>query len=108
MSNISVIEPNKANGDAAALEKNELLDRIKLEGDAQEPDNLTLIVDEDRDGLGCWQSFRFFMKHSFKDIGRHKCHFCLSFCSVLIVVLSTLVVNTVIAKGPIIFLSLAQ
>ena len=39
---------------------------------------------------------------------RRKCHFCLAFCSVFVVVLSTLVVNTVIAKGPIIFLSLNQ
>ena len=43
-----------------------------------------------------------------RDILRRKCHFCLAFCSVFVVVLSTLVVNTVIAKGPIIFLSLNQ
>ncbi len=60
------------------------------------------------DEMGCWQSFRFFLKHSYKDVGRHKCHFCLSLCSVFIVVLSTLVVNTVTATGPIIFMSLGQ
>ena len=48
------------------------------------------------------------MKHSFRDVKRHSCHFCLALCSVFIVVLSTLVVNTVVSKGPIIFLSLAQ
>ena len=58
--------------------------------------------------LGCWQTFRFFIKHSIRDVQRRKCHFCLGLCSVLIVVLSTLVVNTVIAKGPIIFMKLAQ
>ena len=55
---------------------------------------------------GCFQEFLFFIKHSIRDILRRKCHFCLAFCSVFVVVLSTLVVNTVIAKGPIIFLSL--
>ena len=39
---------------------------------------------------------------------RHKCQFCLSFCSVFIVVLSVLVVNSVIAKGPVIFLKLSE
>ena len=32
----------------------------------------------------------------------------MAFCSVFIVVISMLVVNTVVAKGPIIFVSLAQ
>ena len=39
---------------------------------------------------------------------RNFCHFCLAFCSVFIVVLSALVVNTIVDKGPIIFVSLAQ
>ena len=39
---------------------------------------------------------------------KHKCHFCLAFWSVLIVVLSTLVVNTITSKGPIIFMRLAE
>ena len=50
----------------------------------------------------------FFLKYSWRDTCRHPCHFCLAFCSVFIVVLSTLVVQTVVAKGPIIFVSLAQ
>ena len=57
---------------------------------------------------GCWEKFKFFVKHSYRDVGRHPCHFCLAFCSVFIVVLSTLVVTTIIAQGPIIFVSLAQ
>ena len=68
------------------------------------------MIIEDVDDLeqGCWQKFLFFIKHSYRDIKRHKCHFCLAFCSVFIVVISMLVVNTVVAKGPIIFVSLAQ
>lgn len=57
---------------------------------------------------GCWQKWLFFLKHSFRDVSRHPCHFCLAFCSVFIVVLSTLVVNTVIDQGPIIFVNLAE
>ena len=48
------------------------------------------------------------LKHSIRDTTRHQCHFCLALCSVFVVVLSTLVVNTVIDQGPIVFLSLAQ
>ena len=50
----------------------------------------------------------FFAKHSFRDIRRKKCHFCLAFCSVFIVVAFTLIVNTIVAKGPIIFLKIAE
>lgn len=65
-------------------------------------------LQNDVDGrLGCCQTFRFFMKHSCRDVKRRKCHFCLGLCSVLIVVLSTLVVNTIVSKGPIIFMKLA-
>ena len=66
-------------------------------------------IEEDVDNrLGASQMFRFFLKHSWRDVTRRKCHFGLAFCSVFVVVLSTLVVNTVIEKGPIIFLKLAQ
>lgn len=50
----------------------------------------------------------FFMTHSLRDIGRRKFHFTLAFCSVFIVVLATLVINTVVAKGPMVFLRLAE
>ena len=69
---------------------------------------LELEDEADKRRQGCLQEFLFFIKHSIRDILRRKCHFCLAFCSVFVVVLSTLVVNTVIEKGPIIFLSLNQ
>ena len=55
--------------------------------------------------LGCWSAFDFFVKHSLRDVKRRKCHFCLAFCSVFVAVLATVVVNTVISKGPLIFLA---
>ena len=48
------------------------------------------------------------LKHSYRDVHRKKFHFCLSFCSVFIVVWSALIINTIVEKGPIIFLKLAQ
>ena len=59
-------------------------------------------------GTGCWQMFLFFMRHSFKYIGRRKCNFGLAFCSIFTVVISTLVINTVISLGPIVFLQMAE
>ena len=58
--------------------------------------------------LTCCGSLRFFIKNACTDIGRHKCQFFLAFCSVFIVVLSVIVVNAVIAKGPLIFLQMAE
>ena len=63
---------------------------------------------EEASNLGKVQTCRFFFKHSFRDLGRRKCHFCLAFLSVFIVVLSTLVIHSVVAKGPIIFMTLGQ
>ena len=57
---------------------------------------------------GCWQKFIFFLRHSWRDVTRHKCHFCLAFCSVFIVVLTTLIVTTVVVQGPLIFVNLVQ
>ena len=51
---------------------------------------------------------KFFCWHSCKDIKRRKCNFCLAFCSVFIVVLSTLLINTIIGFGPIIFLKMGE
>lgn len=53
-------------------------------------------------------SIGFFLKHSFRDIRRRKCHFFLALCSVFIVVLFSLVINTIVARGPIIFLKMAE
>ena len=50
----------------------------------------------------------FFLKHSFRDTKRRKCHFFLALCSVFIVVLFSLVINTIVARGPIIFLKMAE
>ena len=58
--------------------------------------------------MGRSQTCRFFFKHSCRDIGRRKFHFALAFFSVFIVVISTLVIHTVVAKGPIIFMALGQ
>jgi hypothetical protein len=57
---------------------------------------------------GCGARSCMFTKYALQDINRNKCHFLLAFCSVFVVVISTLVINTVIEKGPLIFLSLAE
>ena len=49
-----------------------------------------------------------FAKHSYRDVKRRKLHFFLAFCSVFVAVLSTLVVNTLISQGPVVFLKLAE
>ena len=53
-------------------------------------------------------SIMFFVKHSYRDVWRRKVHFLLSFLSVFIVVWSALVIQTLVQKGPIIFLKLAE
>ena len=50
----------------------------------------------------------FFLKHSYNDIHRRKFHFCLAFCSVFLVVVSTLLINQIISKGSIIFLKIGE
>ena len=49
-----------------------------------------------------------FCSYSYRDIGRRKCTFCLSLLSVLFVVWSTLIINTLVFKGPVVFLKLAE
>ena len=51
---------------------------------------------------------KLFAQHSYRDVSRKKFHFCLSFSSVFLVVWSALVINTIVEKGPIIFLKLAE
>jgi hypothetical protein len=65
-------------------------------------------VDEEVGEYSTKSTFTFFLKHSYRDVGRKKFHFCLSFCSVFIVVWSALVINTLVDQGPIIFLKLAE
>lgn len=69
-------------------------------------DRIIRELEEEVAQMGRGQMCRFFLKHSFRDIKRRKFHFCLAFLSVFIVVLSTLVIHTVVAKGPIIFMAL--
>ena len=54
------------------------------------------------------QVANYFFKHAYNDIFRRKFHFVLAFCSVFLVVVSTLVVNQIISKGSIIFLKLGE
>jgi hypothetical protein len=54
------------------------------------------------------QAMQFFLQHSYKDVFRRKFHFLLAFCSVFLVVVSTLVINQIISKGSIIFLKIAE
>lgn len=55
-----------------------------------------------------WPSTKFFATYQWRDLKRRKFHFCLAFCSVFFIVLATLVVTTIVSKGPYIFLELAQ
>ena len=64
--------------------------------------------DEDLSQQNLDQVARFFVKHAYNDIWRRKFHFVLAFCSVFLVVVSTLVVNQIISKGSIIFLKLGE
>jgi len=54
------------------------------------------------------QVVEFFIKHAYKDIFRRKFHYILAFCSVFLVVVSTLVINQIISKGSIIFLKIGE
>lgn len=56
----------------------------------------------------CWSTTKLFARHSFRDLKRHKCHYCLAFCSIFIVVLSSILVASLVDKGPIIFLKMSQ
>jgi hypothetical protein len=64
--------------------------------------------DNDPEDMSYLSSCSLFCAYSYRDIGRNKCTFCLSLLSVLFVVWATLVINTMVDKGPIIFLKLAE
>jgi hypothetical protein len=51
---------------------------------------------------------KFFLNHSWQEIGRNKCSYCLAFGAVFIVVLSTLIVDTIVDQGPIVFMNVAE
>ena len=50
----------------------------------------------------------YFVRHAYKDIFRRKFHFILAFCSVFLVVVSTLLVNQIISRCSIIFLKIGE
>lgn len=98
-------------------ESDDLLELGGRERDAKKPkhDDFRVSKDDEKvrdssdySGLTCCGKMRFFVKQSFKDVKRHKCQFCLSFCSVFVVVLSILCVVTITELGPIIFLRLSE
>ena len=62
------------------------------------------MLNEGMESQNLSQVSMFFVKHAYNDIFRRKFHFVLAFCSVFLVVVSTLVVNQIISKGSIIFL----
>ena len=89
------------------LDLNFQLDSIKESEELEVNENdTTFVTEEEIRDLTCKQKMRFFIKQSIKDIKRNKCQFCLSFCSVCVVVLSILVVVSITSLGPIIFFSL--
>ena len=54
------------------------------------------------------QVLKFFLQNAYNDIFRRKFHYMLAFCSVFLVVVSTLVINQIISKGSIIFLKIGE
>ena len=66
------------------------------------------MINEKLENQKFFSSLKFFFKHSYRDIKRRKCHFCLALCSVFIVVIFSLVINTIVARGPIIFLKMSE
>jgi len=72
---------------------------------------VTLTFDENENiggAKGCGTRTCLFTRYALNDVSKNKCHFCLAFCSVMIVVLSTLVINTIIDKGPLAFLGIGE
>ena len=64
-------------------------------------------IDEPIEASCCGKT-SFFLGQALRDAARNKCNYCLGFCSVMIVVLSILVINTMINQGPLIFVNIAQ
>ena len=78
---------------------------------AEKKQRVTLNLEEEEEiggAKGCGTRTCLFTRYALNDVGRNKCHFCLAFCSVMIVVLSTLVINTIIDKGPLAFLGIGE
>lgn len=58
--------------------------------------------------MKCWPTSKLFCRYQWRDLKRHKFQFCLGFCSVFTIILATLVVVSIIGKGPVIFLKMAE
>ena len=94
-------EQVEAGPEAEASEQDNAPVKVELSYDKQK-------LDADASEFSHTSTASFFLKHSYRDAGRKKFHFALSFCSVFVVVWSALVINTLVDKGPIIFLKLAE
>ena len=66
------------------------------------------IENEKMESADSKQVMSYFWAQAYKDIFRRKFHFVLAFCSVFLVVVSTLVINQIISKGSIIFLKIGE
>lgn len=51
---------------------------------------------------------KFFSSFQLRDVKRNKYHFCVSFCTVLVIVFAALTVTTIVEKSPIMFWKFAQ
>jgi hypothetical protein len=49
----------------------------------------------------------YFAMAALKETRRHKCHYAVAVTTILLIVLSTLVVQTLVERGPVIFLNLS-
>ena len=58
--------------------------------------------------MSCGQKCGFFCKSACNEQVSHKCKFCVSLCSVFIVVLAILIMVTITGLGPLIFVRLSE
>ena len=78
-----------------------------------EPQGYNVSTDEfmEREGVSTQkldQVMGFFLTHAKAEVTRRKFHYFLAFCSVFLVIVSTLVINQIITKSSIIFLKMSE
>ena len=56
----------------------------------------------------CSNRIKFISLQAYRNISRHKLEFCLSFFSVFLVVTFSILINTLSAQGPVMFLDKAE
>ncbi|CDW84878.1 family protein [Stylonychia lemnae] len=83
-------------------------DQTKVYDNSEDRQKIYKKLNDAPDEMSLSRTIQFFARHSYRDIKRKKCHFCLAFCSVFIVVMFSLVVNTLVQRGPIIFLKVVE